>query len=71
MQVFKVEGVRVVVVDVVTWTIEDPIAITTDAGNIIDNFRNYSPNLPQVYDSAILFMLVTTTHSYNYNSPLR
>ena len=58
MQIFKVQGVRIVVVDVVTWTMGDPIAATSNAGGFLDNFRDYSHNLPQHYDSAMLFTLV-------------
>ncbi|CAI8051412.1 Disintegrin and metalloproteinase domain-containing protein 33 [Geodia barretti] len=53
--IFKVQGVRIVVVDVVTWTVGDPITITKKAGDFLNNFRDYSPNLPQHYDSAMLF----------------
>ena len=58
LQVYRVEGVRVVVVDVITWTMGDPIEITTDSGDFLDIFRDYSPSLPQKYDSAMLFTLV-------------
>jgi disintegrin and metalloproteinase domain-containing protein 12 len=55
LQIYKVEGVRIVVVDVVTWTMDDPIKITSDAQDLLSNFRDYSHNLPQRYDSAMLF----------------
>ena len=55
VQLFKEQGVRVVVVDVVTWTIEDPILISTNSHEYLDSFKDYSPNLPQNYDSAMLF----------------
>ena len=55
VQVYRVQGVRVVVVDVVTWTIEDPIPISTNSHEFLNNFRDYSHNLPQNYDSAMLF----------------
>ena len=45
--------------DVITWTLGDPITVTSDAGDFLDNFRDYSPNLPQHYDSAMLFTLVS------------
>ena len=55
LQVFKAVGVRLVVVDVVTWTRGDPMPISDVPGVILENFRAYSPNLPQIYDSAMLF----------------
>ena len=55
LQLFKAVGVRVVVVDVVTWTRGDPIQITDIPGDYLNNFKVYSPNLPQIYDSAMLF----------------
>ena len=55
VQLFKVERVRVVVVDVITWTMGDPIDVTTDPGQFLENLGNYSPNLPQHYDSVMLF----------------
>ena len=55
LQVFKAVGVRLVVVDVVTWTRGDPMQISNVPGVILENFRSYSPNLPQIYDSAMLF----------------
>ena len=55
LQIFKAVGVRLVVVDVVTWTMGDPIQISDVPGVLLDNFRDYSPNLPQIYDSAMLF----------------
>jgi len=47
--------VRLAVVDVVTWTMSDPIQIVEDPDVLLDNFKKYSPNLPQNYDSAMLF----------------
>ena len=44
-----------VVVDVVTWTQSDQITVTANPGDFLDNFKNYSPSLPQHYDSAMLF----------------
>ena len=55
VQVFKAVGVRLVVVDVVTWTMGDPIQISDVPDVILNDFRAFSPNLPQIYDSAMLF----------------
>ena len=44
-----------VVVDVVTWTMEEPTLVSTDAHELLDIFKDYSSNLPQHYDSAMLF----------------
>jgi disintegrin and metalloproteinase domain-containing protein 12 len=52
---FKAVGVRLVVVDVVTWTMGDPIQISDVPDVILNDFRAFSPNLPQIYDSAMLF----------------
>ena len=55
LQMFKAVGVRLVVVDIITWTMGDPFQFSSEPGVILDNFRFYSPNFPQKYDSAMLF----------------
>ena len=57
-QIYKEEGVRLAVVDVVTWTMSDQIQIVEDPDVLLDRFLDYSPNLPQNYDSAMLFTYV-------------
>ena len=62
---------RLAVVDVVTWTMSDPIQIVEDPDVLLDNFQEYSPNLPQNYDSAMLFTYVTLNrNSYILNVPI-
>ena len=63
MQIYRVEGIRVVVVDVITWTIKDPITVSNDAGVFLERFSGYSSSLPQQYDSAMLF-----TYVFSYTS---
>ena len=49
---------RLAVVDVVTWTMGDPFQVVTESGTFLDKFRDYSDQLPQNYDSAMLFTYV-------------
>lgn len=60
-QIYKEEGVRLAVVDVVTWTMSDQIQIVDDPEALLDNFQEYSPNLPQNYDSVMLFTYAPNT----------
>lgn len=55
LQLYKVEGVKVAVVDVITWTMGTPIDNVTEAEARLNSFKDYSHNLPQIYDSAMLF----------------
>lgn len=43
------------VVDVITWTTGTPIDNVTNAKARLGSFRGYAHNLPQIYDSAMLF----------------
>ena len=62
---------RLAVVDVVTWTMSDPIQIVEDPDVLLDNFQEYSPNLPQNYDSAMLFTyVILNRNSYILNVPI-
>ena len=58
-QIYKEEAVRLAVVNVVTWTMSDPIQIVDDPDVLLNNFKEYSPNLTQNYDSAMLFTYVS------------
>ena len=58
LQIYKNEGVRIAVVDVVTWTTSDRIQIVDDPEALLNNFRDGALNLAQNYDSAMLFTYV-------------
>ena len=54
VQLYQDLNIRVVLVDVTTWTNGDQINVVSDAGALLDNFERYKPQITAQHDSAML-----------------
>ena len=54
VQVYRVLNIRVVLVDVITWTNGDQINVVSNANTLLDNFQDYIRTITTNRDSAML-----------------
>ena len=54
LQVFQTLNVRVVLVDVTTWTNGDRITVSSDPELLLDSFEVYRSQITAAHDSAML-----------------
>ena len=54
VQLYRVLNVRVVLVDVTTWTNGDQITVVSNPNTLLDNFELYKPQITAPHDSAML-----------------
>ena len=54
MQLYQDLNIRVVLVDVTTWTNVDQINVVPDADTLLDNFGRYKRQITAQHDSAML-----------------
>lgn len=54
VQLYQDLNIRVVLVDVTTWTNGDQIDVVSDADTLLDNFERYKPQITAQHDSAML-----------------
>ena len=66
-QIYRNEGVRIAVVDVITWTTSNQIQIVDDPEASLNNFQKGALNLSQIYDSAMLLTYVQLKSKYFFN----
>lgn len=53
-QLYRVLNIRVVLVDVTTWTNGDQITVVSNPDTLLDNFERYKPQITSEHDSAML-----------------
>ena len=54
VQLFRVLGVRIALVEVITWTTTDQITIVNDPRGLLDNFRTYISQVSTQHDALML-----------------
>ena len=54
LQIFQTLNVRVVLVDVTTWTNGDRITVSSDPELLLDSFEVYRSQITAAHDSAML-----------------
>ena len=54
VQLFRVLGVRIALVEVITWTTADQITIVEDPEDLLDNFRTYISQVSTQHDALML-----------------
>ena len=54
MQLFRVLNIRVALIESVTWSNGDRIAVVTDSEALLNSFRTYRPQITTTHDSAML-----------------
>ena len=54
VQLYQDLNIRVVLVDVTTWTNGDQINVVSDADTLLNNFESYKPQITAQHDSAML-----------------
>lgn len=57
-QTYRVLGVRLVVVHVITWTSGDRIDVVSDPNSLLDSLRRYKSSVSQPHDSLVLLTYV-------------
>ena len=57
-QLFRVLDIRVVLVEVITWTVADQIPITTNPGNLLRNLEGYVEQVDIHHDALMLLTYV-------------
>ncbi len=53
-KVYKEIDIRIVLVDVITWTTGDKILVDTDPNTLLENFREYRLEVHTLHDSIML-----------------
>jgi hypothetical protein len=53
-QLFRSLGVRIILVDAITWTNGDQITISSDPEIYLDRFVEYKPQITSQHDAAML-----------------
>ena len=54
MQLYQDLNIRVVLVNVITWTNGDQISVDTNSVTLLENFRDYKSQIAVENDSAML-----------------
>jgi len=54
LQLFRVLDIRIAVVHVITWTQGNQINVVSDSNTLLDNFRDYVPQVTTPHDALML-----------------